>query len=149
MFQHCSLGAEKPFFERFPLHWPSHVCMKVHCRILSSTLWLVPLLYSSKTMISSCLNQCAFLPHPTNHRCLSEFLHSFLWSFWVWFFKPRSESSHSGGEVPLNPGRVAKLVSRPLSMRKVPGSKPGMSIFFFVFRVCPQNKFSFKKKSKK
>ena len=28
-------------------------------------------------------------------------------------------------------GRVAKLVSRPLSMRKVPGSKPGMSIFFF------------------
>ena len=30
-------------------------------------------------------------------------------------------------------GGVAKLVSRPLSMRKVPGSKPGISIFFLLF----------------
>ena len=38
--------------------------------------------------------------------------------------------------LPQQRGRVAKLVSRPLSMRKVPGSKPGMSIsfsFFFSF----------------
>ena len=37
------------------------------------------------------------------------------------------------GSIPIEAyftGRVAKLVSRPLSMRKVPGSKPGMSIFF-------------------
>ena len=48
-------------------------------------------LYSSITMISSCLNQCAFLPCPTNHPCFSEFLarglssRSFLRAFWVWF----------------------------------------------------------------
>ena len=34
---------------------------------------------------------------------------------------------------------MAKLVSRPLSMRKVPGSKPGISIFLFFFLKVKQN----------
>ena len=62
---------------------------------------------------------------------------------WTVALGPGLEVEYLNILLSLQQGRVAKLVSRPLSMRKVPGSKPGMSIIFLFCFNNEQGNFFF------